>query len=297
MCCGSLFVDENTTVLLPGPRWGNYDLIFGTKAGGKIVTYPSMSGPQGNHSDWRFNIEGLSDAIAQVQGKSLLLLNTPSNPGGYSPTLEEVQQIVSVLKTARGPMVVLLDEAYKGMEWEDGILKGSMLDALADLDPERFLVVKIDGATKELFFFGGRIGFVTYLTNQSAASVLEEKTIGGIRAMVSALSSPAQAMVVAALTSPTLQEEVDVIRSTLRARYKALDAALLRSSLDPWPFNAAFFAMIHTPEGAEKARLRLLDVGVGTVAVESVSSIRLSYSTVPANDIAEMVRRIEETLQ
>ena len=288
-----LFVDSETSVLLPGPRWGNYDLIFETRAQGNIIGYQSMAGSSERPSDWKFNIEGLSTAIEKTDGKSLLVLNTPSNPGGYSPTWDEVDQIITVIKRAKGPMVIVLDEAYKGMEWEDGIVNTSLMEALSGLDPEKFLVMKIDGATKELFFFGGRVGFVSFEASQPVAAVLEEKVISCIRSTVSALSSPSQALVVAALTSPHLDQEVVAIRSMLRERYRVLKHAIQQSDLVAWPFNAAFFVMIHTPKGAEKTRLALLNIGVGSVAVESVSSIRLSYSTVSVEEIPEMIRRIE----
>jgi aspartate/methionine/tyrosine aminotransferase len=290
-----LFVDEDTTVILPGPRWSNYDLVFGIRAKGNIVTYQSMAGSSSNHSEWSFNVSGLTEAIKSVSGKALLLLNFPSNPGGYSPTLSEVEAIIGAIKESKGPLVVVLDEAYKGMEWEDNILKSSLFGALADLDQERFLVMKIDGATKEMFFFGGRIGFVSFISK--ASEVLEEKTIAAIRSVVSALPSPSQALVTAALTSPTLDQEISEIRGILKQRYSVLKETLKGSTLDAWPFNSAFFAMIHTPGGAENTRLKLLDVGVGTVAVPSVNAIRISYSTVSANDIPEMIKRIETTLK
>ena len=37
--CADLFVDSQTDVLLPSPRWGNYDVIFGMRPQGRIHNY------------------------------------------------------------------------------------------------------------------------------------------------------------------------------------------------------------------------------------------------------------------
>ena len=34
--CADLFVDSSTDVLLPAPRWGNYDVIFGMRPQGEF---------------------------------------------------------------------------------------------------------------------------------------------------------------------------------------------------------------------------------------------------------------------
>ena len=141
--------------------------------------------------------------------------------------------------------------------------------------------MKVDGATKEMFFFGGRIAFVTFVCSSNVAEALEEKVIGAIRCSVSALPSPSQALTLKALESKTMREETFEIRQMLRERYLRLKDLLTASPLQNWKYNSAFFTLIFAPNGAEETRLRLIEKGVGVVSVPSVKSIRLSYSTVP----------------
>jgi aspartate/methionine/tyrosine aminotransferase len=286
-----LFVDEDTTVLLPAPRWENYDLVFQTRCQGRILNYDVMSGDPSNHRKWGLNLEGLRAAIQLAQGgKSVLVLNYPSNPGGYTPTREEARKVVSLISESKGPMVVLLDEAYSGMEWEDDIQDRSLFHALSGLDPERFLVVKVDGATKELFFFGGRVGFVSFATpNAESAMALEIKSKSAIRSTISALPSPSQALVLSALRSPELESEAAEIRGVIKKRYLTLRQSLESSKLDFWNFNSAFFALVDAPKGAEETRQILLRHDLGVVSVPSVRALRISYSTIPYKRIPELV--------
>ena len=293
--CADLFVDEQTDVLLPSPRWGNYDVIFGMRPQGRIHNYSVMEeAPDIRES--RFNITGIKAAIANIEHKGVLVLNIPSNPVGYTPTSSEVDDLIQAIEGATKPMVIVLDEAYKGMEWEASSVQGSIAKTFGNLDPNQFLVVKVDGATKELFFFGGRIGFVTFLCNEKAAPVLEEKVIASIRSTVSALPSPSQAMVFRALQSETLQQEVGEIRGLLRRRYETLKQAMDERSIPYFPFNSAFFVLIRTPNDAEEMRQYLLTKGVGVVSVPSEQAIRVSYSTVSIDKIPQMISIIADAL-
>lgn len=294
--CADLFVDAETDVLLPAPRWGNYDVIFGMRPQGRIHNYTVMKEAEDvRHSG--FNIEGIEAALTKIQRKGVLVLNIPSNPVGYTPTNDEVSELVEAIEASNKPLVIVLDEAYKGMEWSEDSVQGSIAKRFSDLDPERFLVVKIDGATKELFFFGGRIGFVTFLCSQRAAPVLEEKVIASIRSTVSALPSPSQAMVLRALQSSSLDAEVKEIRGLLYQRYVTLKRAMDAHDIPYFPFNSAFFTLVRTPIDAEEMRKYLLTKGVGVVAVPAQQAIRVSYSTVSVANIAQMVDIIAKALQ
>ena len=293
--CADLFVDPQTDVLLPSPRWGNYDVIFGMRPQGRIHNYTVMEeAPDVRNSG--FNIKGIKRAIANIEQKGVLVLNIPSNPVGYTPTSSEVEELLQAIEESTKPMVIVLDEAYKGMEWESSSVQGSIAKSFGNLDPKQFLVVKVDGATKELFFFGGRIGFVTFLCNKKSAPVLEEKVIASIRSTVSALPSPSQAMVLRALRSDTLQHEVGEIRGLLRRRYETLKRAMDERSVPYFPFNSAFFVLVRTPNDAEQMRQYLLTKGVGVVSVPSEQAIRVSYSTVSLDKIPKMISIIADAL-
>ena len=278
-----LFADVGSAVLLPDPGWGNYTSIFGLRRGANLIRYSVLNEAGG------LNIEGIAAALAALSGPAMILLNFPSNPLGYTPTVAEAEALVAVLKEAPHPLVVLCDDAYYGMTWEDGLANEGLFPLLADADPARILAVKIDGATKELFFFGGRVGFITFGADSAAGAALEEKARAITRATVSSISAPSQALVMHALASEALDGQQAELRDILRRRYVALKAALSTHGLEAWPFNSAFFALLKV-ENSDEIRRRLLQDGVGLVAFPG--ALRLSYSTIPEGDIEELVRRI-----
>ena len=74
-----LFVDSGDPLVLPDKIWGNYRLIFQTKAGAAIQTYPFFNATSGfNTHDFR---ETLTNTTSE---KLLILLNFPHNPTGYA---------------------------------------------------------------------------------------------------------------------------------------------------------------------------------------------------------------------
>ena len=288
-----LFIDEETTVILPRTRWGNYDLVFSSRRRGKIVSYDIMKGASPLHREWTLNIEGIADLLSAHQGRRFLVLNIPSNPTGYTPTEAEVDQLVSMLQMQEGPLIILLDEAYHGMEWEDNCYKKSLMAKLAKLDPEKFLVIKVDGTTKELFFFGGRLAFISFNATGEAAKALEEKACASIRSTTSAIPSPSQALVMAALTCPDLEQQLAAIRADIASRYRCLKRELEKSGLDYWPFNSAFFALLPFSGDTHVLRRKLIADGLGVVAMPAAGAIRLSYSTVPEAKIPHMIEILQ----
>ena len=191
--------------------------------------------------------------------------------------------------------MIVLDEAHKGMEWSQESVQGSIAKRLSNRSGA------IPGGQSDEppknCFFGGRIGFVTFLCSQQVAPVLEEKVIASIRSTVSALPSPSQAMVLRSLRSETLDAEVKEIRGLLYRRYRALKDAMDAKNVPYFPFNSAFFALVRTPIDAEEMRKYLLTQGVGVVAVPAQQAIRVSYSTVSVDNIPEMVNIIAAALQ
>lgn len=275
-----MFTDVGTQVLLPDPGWGNYNHIFGTRCGAEMVPYSVLT----EHGE--LNLSAIAAALDATRGPAVLLLNFPSNPLGYTPTLEEAAALVEVIRAAPNPLVVLCDDAYHGMVWEDGLAVDGIFPMLAGADPARILPIKIDGATKELFFFGGRVGFITFGADGAPGAALEEKARALARATISSVSAPSQAMVMKALSAPDLSAQQAVLRDVLRRRYRVLCAALERHNLSVCRFNSAFFALLRV-ENSHAIRRGLLQDGVGLVAFPG--ALRLSYSTIPEGEIDRLV--------
>lgn len=292
----ALFADEDTDVVVTDPRWGNYDHVMGFHAGARMVSYPYFR-------DDRFNVEGLRDALARVRGKAIVILNFPGNPTGYTPTPELAAQIVDVLTAHHGPAVVVVDDAYAGLFFEEGLHTRSLYwDLVEKADPERLFVVRLDGATKELLFFPGRIGFLTHPAQGVGAKALQNKLMATSRATVGSPPGPSQAMVYAALQNPKLEDELAERVALLQRRCRLLRQLLDDAPTDrlsPYPFNSGCFALVGVEPSvdAEQLRLRLLrDYDVGVIAIPSVNAIRLAYCSIAEENLPEVVARVSRAV-
>lgn len=285
-----LFADAGTPVLLPDPCWGNYAAIFGRLHGADLRSYRLLRAERGPRG-W-LDTDHLGRAIAALDRPSILVLNFPSNPNGYAPGPEEVAALVASIAGTPVPLCVITDDAYHGMWWDEDIYRHSLFHALATLDPERVLAVKVDGATKELFYFGGRVGFLTFGAEGPAAVALEEKARAAARATVSTVSSTAQAVLYHALVDPDLPAQQAWVRQRLRGRYHVLKQALADAGLQAMPFNSGMFAVVRVKNDPEALRQRLLAERVGVVSLPEIGALRLSYGSVASTDIPLLVQAI-----
>jgi aspartate/methionine/tyrosine aminotransferase len=291
-----LFCDRGRAVVVPVPFWGNYRQIFALRRGGRIV-------PADIYRAGRFDPAALRaplDALPEGE-PALVLLNLPSNPVGYSPTASESDHLVEALAgaAARRPLLVVCDDAYAGLVYEDDIPRESLFWRLGSID-ERLLAVKIDGCTKELVFFGGRVAFLTFPFEPDlpVTRALESKTKCLLRASVGSPVAVSQEIALATLEHAGVEAEIEQVRQVLARRYRALREALERADprlLRPLPFNSGCFALLELPEGldAEAVRLRLLaEFDTGVVA-SPPRHLRIAYCSVAEEAIPELVSRIE----
>ncbi|MEJ7509190.1 aminotransferase class I/II-fold pyridoxal phosphate-dependent enzyme, partial [Staphylococcus simulans] len=83
----------NDTILLPSHNWGNYKLVFGTRHSAQIDTYPIFD------NEGHYTTQALVETLDQSnQEKIFLVLNYPNNPTGYTPSKDEVNEIVQAIK-------------------------------------------------------------------------------------------------------------------------------------------------------------------------------------------------------
>ena len=287
---GDLFADEETDVLLPSPGWGNYDLIFGARRAARILRYPVFQ-------NGRFCAEAMAQTLAEVRTKALVVLNFPGNPTGYTPTEAELRPWLDAIAACDKPLVVVSDDAYAGFVYEPGRLSRSPFYELATMDPERVLAVKLDGATKELVFFGARVGFMSFGAEGEAAAILEEKLKGAARSTVSTAPAISQAMVTSALADPALEGQRQALLGEVASRYRTLKRALADAGLPTVPFNSGFFAMVHTEGDPEAVRQRLLAQGVGVIALQQHGAIRIAYSSTTEAALPVLVQAIATAIQ
>ena len=285
-----LFVDDETDVLLPAPCWGNYNLIFKTRSGGRVIPYPVLE-------NGTFARKAMTEALSQVRSKAVVVLNFPGNPTGYTPTPDELAPWIDAIRNTSKPIVVICDDAYKGFVYEDNCITRSPFYELTDVDPTRVLPVKVDGATKELCFFGGRVGFVTFGVEGPAAAALESKLKGIARASVSSGPAVSQAIVLSALGDDNLATEQATLMEECTLRYRTLKKCLVEAKVPHEPFNSGFFALIPVANDPEALRLRLLEQGVGVVAIPRIGAIRIAYSSTSVADIPALVNTIAQQME
>ncbi|MFC5469521.1 aminotransferase class I/II-fold pyridoxal phosphate-dependent enzyme [Cohnella suwonensis] len=294
-----LFAEAGDAVVVPDKNWENYELTFHIRRGADMVTYPLYD------ADNRFNSAGLRNALLaqKERGKAIVLLNFPINPTGYTPGLQEARDIVAAIRDAAEAginVVVVTDDAYFGLFFEDS-LQESLFGQLSGLH-DRVLAVKIDGATKEEYVWGFRVGFITYggLT-EASLTALEQKTIGIIRATISSGPHPSQTFILRALTSDRFQEQKEQKFQIMKGRAnkvkQLLDSGKYGDEWAYYPFNSGYFMCLKLlVADAEAVRQRLLnEYGVGTIALGE-SDLRVAFSCIEEENLEDLFDRIYQAV-
>lgn len=301
-----LFVDANDVVIAPDQLWDNYRHELEVHLCARIETYPF-------YERGGFNAVGLGalmEKAGREHGKLVVLLNFPNNPTGYMPTEAEGAAVVEALRAQaeRGTkLVVVCDDAYFGLFYHVGgrSMTESLFGRLTGLHPN-ILAVKLDGATKELFVWGLRCGFVTFGpgradTAQKVIDVLDAKCRGNIRAVVSNAPGLSQALVERALAAPSIESERAQKRDLLRARAEEVQ----RVATDPryfeswevYPFNSGYFMLIKVlGVDANKLREHLLDAHqVGLIAT-SATDLRVAFSCLEVDQVAPLFETVHKAI-
>ncbi|UXS76203.1 aminotransferase class I/II-fold pyridoxal phosphate-dependent enzyme [Staphylococcus chromogenes] len=298
---GDLFINENDVVLLPHHNWGNYKLVFSVRQKANIETYPIFD------EDGHFTTDGLINKLEEVtQEKVIMVLNYPNNPTGYTPTQSEVQKMVSAIDQLgqRGVnVVVAVDDAYYGLFFEE-VYTQSIFTALTQLDNPHVLPVRLDGATKEFFAWGFRVGFMTFgLSDDSTKAILEAKLKGLIRSNNSSGASPSQAAVQHVLKNhDKFDHEIQQNIETLRARYEVTKEIVYRDAYQslwqPYDFNSGYFMALQVKQvNAETLRQHLLEkYSIGIISLND-QDIRIAFSCIEKEDIEHVFNTIAQAIQ
>jgi aspartate/methionine/tyrosine aminotransferase len=292
-----IWLDPDDVVILPDKMWGNYNMILNVKKGAKISHYHMFS------QNFGFNLEAFEEKIrteAQQHDKLIILLNFPNNPTGYSITIEEGNRITEILagiaETGKN-IIAVTDDSYFGLFYENRTLKESLFANLCNRHP-RLLAVKLDGATKENFVWGLRVGFITYGCKiegdpMAVYDALERKTAGSIRGSISNASHLGQTIVLRSMQSENYIEEKEekfkVLKNRARRIKEVLSDTRYQEAWDVYPFNSGYFMCIRLKSvDAETLRLHLLEkYGVGLISMGK-SDLRIAFSCLDESDIPEL---------
>lgn len=292
-----LFVDVDKPLIGADPSWDNYELIASARRGSEFHQFKCFE-------NGKFNLPGLEKAMkddAEKYGSVRVILNFPQNPSGYSPTKQEAQQIVKIVKgiaESGKKVLVLSDDAYFGLDYEDNIEQQSLFTYMADLH-ENVLAIKADGPTKEDFAWGFRTGFITFaskaLTDEQI-SALQIKFMAAIRSSVSCSSTVSQSLILHALADSSHESMKRKMREMLKRRYDAVRKFVNNHTskvLDPLPFNSGYFMSFFVKtSNAEDIRKKLLsEEGIGIIQIDK-NTLRVAFSSIDEDKIEEVYSKI-----
>lgn len=297
-----LFVDADKPMLAPNPSWDNYVLIAEARRGSEFHQFEMFK-------DGKFNIAGLEEAVkteAKKYGSVRLILNFPQNPSGYSPTTAEVKELCRILKEvgeSGAKALVISDDAYFGLNYEDTIEPESLFAHICDLH-ENVLAVKADGPTKEDFAWGLRCGFLTFGCKgftETQYENLVKKLMGVIRSSVSCSATPGQTLILKSFQDPNNDAEKAAFRKVLEGRYKVVRNFVDThkcSGLEVLPFNSGYFMSFRTIGiDAEALRVKLLnEKGIGTIQIDP-QTLRVAFSSIEENLIEKVYTEIYNTAE
>ncbi len=285
-----LFVDVDKPLLAADPCWDNYELIVAARRGAEFHQFKCFENGKFNIAD----LEAKMKADAEKYGSVRVILNFPQNPSGYSPTVSEAKEIVRIVREiaeSGKKVLVLSDDAYFGLNYEDDIEPQSLFAYIADLH-ENVLAIKADGPTKEDFAWGFRAGFVTFASkglSDAQYTALVTKFMAAIRSSVSCSSTPSQSLVMHALNDEAHNKQKIECRKMLKRRYDLVRKFVNTHTskvLEPLPFNSGYFMSFHVSTGkAEEIRKTLLkEKGIGIIQIDS-HTLRVAFSSIDEDKI------------
>ena len=220
-------------------------------------------------------------------------------------TLHQFRQAGLLREADRRPLVVLCDDAYSGLVFESGVPNHSFFWDLAGAH-ENLVPVKVDGATKEFGFFGGRVGFFTLGIDlpEAASKALENKIQCVVRATIGSPVATSQMILMQCLKSGQALEQVQAIRDLARVRYDGVQSVLGELDPDllrPLPFNAGFFVLMQLapglgldPHTVRKHLIEHFDTGI---VASQPDYLRVAICSVAAESVGEIVLRVEKAVR
>jgi len=292
-----VWVNPGDTVMVPEMMWGNYNMIFRVKRGAEFIPYPVFS------ADGGFNLSAFEKTLragAATTKKIIVVLNFPHNPTGYTVSQDEgraLADIITAVAEGGTNIIAACDDAYFGLFYEEATLKESLFALLCHRHP-RLLAVKLDGATKENYVWGLRVGFITYggyFQNEAMPvyEALEKKTAGCIRGTISNASHVGQSIVLKSMQDDRFTDEIKEKYDILKRRAERVKAVLsdpkYQDAFTAYPFNSGYFMCIRlkTVE-AESLRRHLLNTyQVGLISLGK-TDLRIAFSCLEEDEVSDL---------
>jgi aspartate/methionine/tyrosine aminotransferase len=295
---GYLFVDDSEKIIVSDLYWENYDLVYTNAYGAELQFYNLFK--DGKFDSASFHNEVNCGPIS----KKIVVLNFPNNPSGYTPTRAAGREIVNALKEsaeAGNQLVVILDDSYFGLFFEEDTLKESLFNELANLHPN-LLAIKVDGITKEEYAWGFRVGFITFGIQGGSAELyraLEDKAAGAIRGNISNASHPSQSLFLSSLKSDSYHAEKEKNKAKIYERYLKVKNILsshpeYSSCFEALPFNSGYFMCIKLKglNADQVWEMLLSKYSTGVICYTEKNLFRIAFASTPTQQIEKLFDNI-----
>ena len=206
-------------------------------------------------------------ALAETQDQVVLMINTPAhNPTGYALSLEDWDNVISVLNAAPCKVVLFLDVAYIDYAGEDDEVRAFM-PKLAGLG-DNVLTVYGYSASKTLTAYGMRCGAIVCVApDEETATEFRRASEYSARSTWSNCNRSAQVVMGRIYSDPELLAKVDAerrgYRDMLLERGRIFEKTLNDNGVECVPFSAGFFVTIACDDpAAVSAKLEEQDIFV-----------------------------------
>jgi len=193
-------LDPGDEVILPIPYWVTYPETIKLAGAVPIIVQTDKT------NSYKITPAQLKKALTQKT--AMIVLNSPSNPGGFTYTPEELQALAKVLEGTN--VVVLSDEIYEKLIYGD-----TKFVSFASFGKDAYdRTLTLNGLSKTFSMTGWRLGY--------AAGPLEViKAMGRLQShMTSNPVTFAQYAAIAALSDPSAGEIIEKMRVEFERRGK-----------------------------------------------------------------------------
>lgn len=242
------------------------------------------------------SFERTLDAVAEAQGRLLVLLNDPChNPTGYSLDDEEWSRVCERLAAfaTRVPLAVLVDVAYLTYAREPR----RCIPHLATLT-DKALVLFAWSASKGFAQYGLRVGALIACTTDETQRDAIQRALGyACRGTWSNCNAAGQIAIARCISDTSLRARVDAERDRLRtllaSRVETFNAVAHAKGLRHPRYDGGFFVTVFASDAraaAERLRTR------GVFVVPQPGALRLALSSVPQGEITELVHAVSEAI-
>ncbi|MDY2920610.1 MAG: aminotransferase class I/II-fold pyridoxal phosphate-dependent enzyme [Lentihominibacter sp.] len=293
----SNYSDGGDQVLTSDWHWAPYNTIA-AEIGRSIATFDFFT------EEGKFNVESFREKSAELLAKQeslVIILNTPAhNPTGYSLTLEDWDNVISVLKdeAACGKAIALVvDVAYIDFAGDEDEYR-CFMPKLSEL-PENVISIVAYSLSKTFTLYGTRCGaMICVAKTQEIADEFKRVCEFSSRGSWSNSAKVAQVILSRIYSDPHLLEEINKeragFRSMLLDRGKAFEEEAARVGLEILPFDAGFFVSVPC-DNPDEVSSKLEEENVFLVPL--AKGIRVSVASLPESACRKLPAIIKKYVQ